>query len=247
MRRGTCVSAAVFIAAALLFCCVCVIGRPAAADDDDEQRFILFSGRDIWRNGVFAHGGLLMAPGGFEQDGLMLKVLLSGGLYRYFSGGLGGERIYGAEGTIQVLPGWRIKRGNLEAKFFFGLDLEQHRLWPDDPFNTLQGRSLGLRMSVDLWYEPTPSTMAAMDATVSSIATNHSARAAVGWRVIDEQFYFGPEIALFASDGYRHFRLGGHFTAMKTGNMEWTAAGGWARDSDRQSSPYVRLGLMRKL
>jgi hypothetical protein len=246
MRRGTCVSAVVSAAAALLMCCVCVIAGPAAADDD-EQRFILFSGRDIWRNGAFAHGGLLMAPRGFEQDGLMLKVLLSGGLYRYFSGGLGGERIYGAEGTIQVLPGWRIKRGDLEAKFFFGLDLEQHRLWPDDPFNTLQGRSFGLRMSVDLWYEPTPSTMAAMDATLSSIANSHSARAAIGWRVIDEQFYFGPEIAFFASEAYRHVRLGGHFTAMKTGNTEWTAAGGWARDSDGQSSPYVRLGLMKKL
>ncbi len=247
MRRGTCVTAVMTIAAVFLVCCVCVFAGPARADDDDESRAILFSGRDIWRNGVFAHGGLLFAPGGFEQDGYLLKVLISGGLYQYLSGGLGGERVYGAEGTIQIMPGWRIKRGDLEAKFFFGLDLELHRLWPDDPFNTLQGRGMGLRMAVDLWYEPTPRTMAAMDATVSSIATNHFARAAFGWRVIDEQFYFGPEIAYFASDGYRHFRLGGHFTAMKTGNMEWTAAGGWARDSDGQSSPYVRLGLMRRL
>jgi hypothetical protein len=28
---------------------------------------------------------------------------------------------------------------------------------------------------------------------------------------------------------------------------EPTAAGGWARDSDGVSSPYVRLGLMQKL
>jgi hypothetical protein len=236
----------VSIAAVFLACCVCTIAGPSWADDD-ERRTILFSGRDIWRNGVFAHGGLLMAPGGFEQDGFMLKLLLSGGLYRYFSGGLGSERIYGFEGTVQVLPGWRIKRGDMEAKFFFGLDWEQHRLSPDDPFNQLQGRNWGLRIAVDLWYEPTPTTMAAMDATVSSIATSHSARAAFGWRMIDEQFYFGPEIAFFATEGYRHVRLGGHFTAMKTGDMEWTAAGGWARDSDRQSSLYVRLGMMRKL
>ena len=246
MRRGWCVPAAVACAAVFLVCCVCVFAGPARADDDDESRVILFSGRDIWRNGAFAHGGLLMAPGGFEQDGLLLKVLLSGGVYRYFSGGLG-ERVYGVEGTLQVLPGWRVKRGDFEAKVFFGVDFEQHRLWPGDPFNNLQGRTWGLRVAVDFWYEPTPTTMAAFDATVSSVATNHSARAALGWRVIDEQFYFGPEIAFFASEGYRHVRLGGHFTAMKTGNLEWTAAGGWARDSDRQSSPYVRLGLMKKL
>jgi hypothetical protein len=28
---------------------------------------------------------------------------------------------------------------------------------------------------------------------------------------------------------------------------QWTAASGWARDSDDNSSPYVRLGLMQKL
>lgn len=207
----------------------------------------MFSGRDLWRNGVFAHGGLLMAPGGFEQDGLLLKVLLSGGLYRYFAGGLGGERIYGFEGTAQVLPGWRIKRGDLEAKFFFGLDLEQHRLSPDDPFNQLQGRSWGLRFVVDLWYEPH--------------ARHHGRDGYNGVADRDQSFgprglwlarrrgavLFRPEVAFFATEGYRHVRFGGHFTAMKTGNMEWTAAGGWARNSDRQSGPYVRLGMMRKL
>ena len=34
---------------------------------------------------------------------------------------------------------------------------------------------------------------------------------------------------------------------MKTGNMEWTAAGGWALDTDRQSSPYVRLNMSQKM
>jgi hypothetical protein len=155
MRRGWCVPAAVSCAAVFLVCCVCVFAGPAWADDDDESRVILFSGRDIWRNGAFAHGGLLVAPGGFEQDGLLLKVLLSGGVYRYFSGGLG-ERVYGVEGTLQVLPGWRVKRGDLEAKVFFGVDFEQHRLWPGDPFNYLQGRTWGVRVAVDFWYEPTP-------------------------------------------------------------------------------------------
>jgi hypothetical protein len=233
------------VAAVFLICWVCVFVSPARADEDDEQRLILFSGRDIWRNGVFAHGGMMFAPGGFEQDGYLLKVLLSGGLYRYFSGGLGGERVYGAEGT-QVLPGWRIKRSDVEIKFFFGADYEIHRLWPDDPSNDLRGRSLGLRMAVDVWYDPTPTTMVAFDAPISSIATNHGARAAFGWRVIDEQFYFGPEAAIFASEGCRHYRLGFHITAMKTGNLELVAAGGWARDSDGESSPYVRLGMMQK-
>ena len=244
MRR---VHAALAFAAAFVACWFCLSAGPSWAADGDESRAILFSGRDLWRNGVFAYGGLLVAPGGFEQDGFLLKLLLSGGLYRYVSGGLGGEQVIGAEAKAQVLPGVRIKRGDLEAKFYFGLDYEEHRLWPDDPWNNLRGHALGLTMAVDLWWEPTANTMAAMDGSISTIATNHSARAAFGWRVIDDQFYFGPEIAVFASDGYRHLRIGGHLTSMKTGQYEWSAAGGWARDSDGRSSPYVRLGVMQRL
>ena len=50
---------------------------------------MLFSGRDIWRNGAFAYGGLIVAPSGLDRDGLLLKVLLSGGLYRYHAQNLG--------------------------------------------------------------------------------------------------------------------------------------------------------------
>ena len=246
MRRGVCVSAARSFAAAGLIVGAFITAGTARADDDDEARFILFSGRDIWRNGIFAHGGLIYAPNGFDDDGLMFKVLLSGGVYRYVSGATG-QRIYGVENTVQVLPGWRVKRGDFEAKIFMGPDLERHWLWPNDPSNNLRGRSFGLRVAADFWYEPTPSTLAAMDFTMATASASAYLRVAVGWRVIDEQFYFGPEIAFFGTDSYRQVRLGGHFTAMKTGNMEWTAAGGWARDSDRQSSPYVRLNMSQKM
>jgi Cellulose biosynthesis protein BcsS len=158
MSCARCVSAV-----AIAVCWFRVSIRSGFAGDDDETRTILFSGRDIWRNGAFLYGGLLLAPGGFEQDGFMLKLLTSGGLYRYNAVSLGGTQVVGAEETIQIMPGFRIKRGNAELKFFFGPDIEQHRLWPDDPSNSLRGHDFGLRMSFDLWYEPTEHTMAAMD------------------------------------------------------------------------------------
>lgn len=247
MFRRRRVNAAAFAVAAFVAGWFCISAGPSRAGDDDESHLILFSGRDVWRNGAFMHGGLLMAPGSIDRDGLLLKVLMSGGLYRYNSANLGGERVIGAETTIQVMPGFKIKRGDLEAKFFMGLDAEEHRLWPDDPSNSLRGHMWGMRVSTELWYEPTEKTMATFDASLSTIATNYSARAAFGYRVIDDQFYFGPEVAYFASEGYRHFRLGGHLTGLKTDTSQWSAAGGWARDSDGHSSPYVRLGLMQKL
>ncbi|MBI3704002.1 MAG: cellulose biosynthesis protein BcsS [Rhizobiales bacterium] len=226
------------------------MAAPARANDDEEKRALLFSGRDLWRNGAFAYGGLLLAPGGLEQDGFNLKLVLAGGLYRYIGGSAAGDppgflagwQIVGAETMLLAMPGWRVKRGDLEVKVFFGLDVERHRLWPDDPSNRLRGHDTGLRFTTEFWYEPNAMTMVAGDAALSSIATQRSLRLAFGWRMFD-QFYFGPETQYFGSDGYRHWRLGGHFTALKTEENEWLAAGGWARDSDGRSSPYVRLGV----
>lgn len=251
MYRRRRVRAASWVAAAFIVSGVCLSAGPCRADDD-QAHTILFSGRDIWRNGAFAYGGFLIAPGGFDQDGFMLKLLMSGGLYRYNAGSLGGEKVIGAEWLGQVLPGFRIKRGNAELKFFFGPELQRHKLWPDDPDNRLRGHALGLRMASELWYQPTPLTLITGDASLSSIDTSHAARLAFGWRMADEifngnGFYLGPESQYFGSDGYRHWRLGLHITSLKTETTEWSASGGWARDSDGRSSPYVRLSVSSRL
>lgn len=230
--------------AVLIFCVVCTSAR---SSDDEDATVILFSGRDLWRNGAFAYGGFVVAPGGFEQDGLLLKISLSSGVYRYRAGDLDGDTVIGAELAGQILPGWRIKRQNTEFKLFFGPDLEWHKLWPDDPGNRLQGRSLGLRFALETWTEPTVNTLLVTELSLSTIATSWSGRVAGGWRVLQGMFtdgvYIGPEVQHFGSDGYRHTRFGAHLTGLKTENYEWSAAAGWAHDSDRTSSPYVRLNV----
>ena len=247
-RRRVC--ATVITAAAFFLCCVWVVAGRAWAGDDDDARAMLFSGRDIWRNGAFAYGGFVFAPGGLEQDGLLLKVLLSGGRYRYDAENLGGVRVIGTEWLSQILPGWRIKRGDAEFKFFLGPEFQKHYLSPDDPANRLRGNSFGLRVAVDFWYEPTPDTMVAAEVSLSSIATSNSARIGYGWRVLEEMLggvYLGPEIQYFGSDGYRHLRLGAHITSMKTDDVEWSAAVGWASNSQSRSGPYLRLNVLKRL
>jgi Cellulose biosynthesis protein BcsS len=239
-------------AVAFLLCGFVLSVVPSRADDEIGARTILFSGRDLWRNGAFAYGGLLIAPGGFEQDGFMFKLLLSGGLYRYNAGGPGGTEVKGGEWLAQALPGFRIKRGNAEMKFFFGPEWQHHNLWPDDPGNRLRGKDFGLRVAAELWYEPTPLTLIAGDVSLGTVATSQSARLAFGWRVADEifngdGFYIGPETQVSDSDGYRHWRLGTHITSLKTEATEWSAALGYARDSGGRSSPYVRLNLASRL
>lgn len=111
MCGGRRVSAAAFVAAAFIVGCLGVSAGPAWAADDDEARVLLFSGRDLWRNSAFAYGALLMAPGGVDQDGINLKLMLSGGLYRYNANNLGGQQVIGAETALQVLPGQTRRSG----------------------------------------------------------------------------------------------------------------------------------------
>jgi hypothetical protein len=228
---------------------LCASLGPAKAGDD-ERNVILFSGRDLWRNGAFAYGGLLVAPNGFDEDGLLLKALLSGGAYRYIAGDLGGEQVTGAEWAVQVMPGWRIKRQGVEFKFFLGPDWERHWLWPDDPGNRVRGTQFGMRVAAEIWTEPTANTMVTGDVSLSTVATNWNARLACGWRVLDDLFedgfYVGPEAQYFGADGYRHLRIDVHLTELKAENYEWSAAAGWARDSDGVVSPYVRLNVMTR-
>jgi hypothetical protein len=244
MSRGGRVSAAMAVAAAFIVCCVCVSTGPARAGDDGAQ-FLLFSGTDLWRDGRFMHGGLLWSPGGLDRDGFTVKLVASGGLYRYRSGALGNAWVIGADEEAQVLPGWRFKRGQLEVKVFAGIDIQNDATSPYDPANRLLGTSVGARTAVNLWFEPTASTMFAADASLSSIATNYSARVAYGWRLHD-WFYLGPEAQTFACIGFTQARLGVHLTGFKTDQFEWSAAAGWSGDSDHRSSPYFRLGLITR-
>ena len=196
---------------------VCRVGLSTspARAGDDGAHFLLFSGADLWRDGRFMHGGLLWSPEGIDREGFTLEAMISGGTYRYASGALNNALVIGADEEAQVLPGWRFKRDRLD------------------------------RGAVNLWFEPTPATMVAADASLTSIANGYSARAAYGWRLHD-WFYLGPEAQTFACIGYSQLRFGLHLTGLKTEQWEWSAAAGWANDSDGRSSPNLRLGLLTR-
>ncbi len=223
MRCWRRVCAAVVTVAAFTLCGFVVAGVASANEDEDAQT-MLFSGRDIWRNGALAVAPA--RPQCFQEQPILIETAWGKhGLWRI--------RVTGTEWLVQVLPGWRIKRGDAEFKFFMGPDIQLHRLSPDDPDNKLRGRSFGLRVAAELWYEPTADMMIAADVSLSSIATSDTARVAYGWQVLNDMLggiYVGPELQYFGSDGYQQLRLGAHLTTLKTADIEWSAAAGWARD-----------------
>jgi hypothetical protein len=227
--------------------CVVVPARAGDQTRPDDPRFLLFANTDLWRHGGFMHGGVVWSPNGIDKEGFALKAMFGGGDYRYVSGALGNTQVSGRLLAAGILPGWRFVRGKFIATVYGGLDMQNHRLTPDDPSAGLRGRYFGFRANVELWYEPTASTMLAADGSVSTIGTSYNARVAFGWRII-ERYYFGPEIQGFAAgSNYRQFRVGAHVTGLKTKWFEWSGSIGWTTDSDDRDGLYGKLGMLMRL
>ena len=220
---------------------LCAAAAQAGSDGPNNPSFLLFAGTDLWRDGAFANGGLLWSPAGLDADGFTLKILLNGGIYTYPSGRLHMD----VEGTLvsaAALPGWRTTHDGLTIGLYAGPVVQDYRLTPYDPGSRLHGLYGGAQVAGDVWYQPDPATMIALDGSIASIDLIGSARAAIGWRLV-EPFFVGPETQAFWRTDSRQLRLGAHVTGYRIDALEWSAAGGWAADSFGRGGPYLRLGV----
>ena len=185
------------------------------------------------------------SPKGLDRGGFLLKAMAGTGLYRYHSGTFGFD-VIGSQSVASLLAGWRVVRGSMILSVMAGPDIQSHRLTPDDPAAGLRGGYTGIRSGFELWYEPRPGMMLSADGSLSSIGPGYSARAAFGWRMLD-RFYIGPEIQAFTSGNeHRQMRAGLHLTGMRHGRIEWSAAAGWAQDSDDRQGAYGRVGILTR-
>ncbi len=235
--------AAVIVAVAGTFCGA---GGAAAADGPANPSYLLFGGTDLWRDGAFLYGGVLWSPAGRNDAGLRapgfaLKLLVSGGDYSYASGGLRSE-VNGALVSAAALPGWRLTRDALTFSLFAGPVLQDYRLTPFDPGSRLHGFYAGAQLAADVWYQPSPATMVAVNGTVLSIGPTGSLRAAFGERFLAPVF-LGPEAQALWCAEYQELRFGAHLTGWRFQTLEWEAGAGWALDNDRRAGPYLRLGF----
>jgi hypothetical protein len=250
MVRAACVTAA------LLACAVDgARADPALGDLSDglappntirsesrRETSLYFAGFDLWRGGGSFYGGLQWAPGGLNDNGFTLKLLLAEGTYRYLSGT---TTIRGTGLLAAILPGWRIKRGDLEIKVFAGLDLQNHRTSPDDPASSLRGNHAGLRVNTELWWEPTSTLMLASSVSASTIGNSFGVRAAAGWRVSD-RFWAGPEVEASGDKVYHQYRAGLHVTSFRMAAFEWSFGAGYVEDNSDRAGFYGRVSLLTR-
>jgi hypothetical protein len=229
-------------AVAVVWTAACAAVGGAAAGTPDDPSFLFFSGTDIWRYGAFLYGGLLWSPAGLDADGFTFKMLVDGGRYNYV-GGTFEENIDGTKLSVAALPGWRLSRDGLIVTAFAGPVAQDYRLTPADPGSRLKGFYVGGEFSADIWYQPNPRTMAAVNGAIASIGPTGYLRAAFGIRLSAASPFVGPEIEQLWCADFQEIEFGGHVTALRLDALEWSMGGGWALTSDQRSGPYVRLGI----
>jgi hypothetical protein len=208
------------------------------------ERFLFFSGVDLWRNGLAGYDGMLLAPqGSLNKDGFRVRLFMSDNLERYDTAT---QRFTTNIFRASALPGWRIKRGDLEIRVFAGPTLEIRGFKPDIQTGKLSGSRFGVQLASELWWEPTPATMVAASASITTINSVYNARVAAGWRLID-RFWIGPEISASTDRFSTQYRAGAHLTGFKTGMLEWSVGAGLVEDSFDRSGIYGRVSaLFRK-
>jgi hypothetical protein len=210
----------------------------AAAPHADH--FLIYSGIDGWQNGTFGYAGVTWAPKGLNEDGFILKFLAGSGTYRYLNGT---TDTLGIATVLDAMPGWHFKYGSADVTLYAGLDLQSHRLRPDDLANNMRGLHAGARIGADLWWEPSQQTMTSANVSYATVGQGFWSRLAYGWRLLDK-FYAGPEVHAMGDDTYRQWRAGAHLTALRIGSFEWSLGAGFVEDSDSRSGFYGRIGVL---
>lgn len=206
------------------------------------ERFLFYSGFDIWHFGYAGYVGAQWAPRSLNNDGFVLSAFASNGVEHYND-----ATTHYRTGIFRaaILPGWRFKRGNLEIKVFGGPDFESDDLSPVTPGAKSRRNSVGARAMIDLWWQPTPLIMVSASASATTIANGYNARAATGWRVLDA-FWIGPEISASADRFSDQYRIGAHLTGLRTAALEWSLAAGLVQDSFRRNGIYGRIGVLAR-
>lgn len=203
------------------------------------DRLLYFTGVEIQRWSLGAYAGMQWAPAQLDNDGFILRLLMSNSIERYTTPT---RRFDTGIARAFVMPGYAFKRGDLSVQVLAGLDLDADLLVVDRRPTKLRGR-LGARFTTDLWWEPTRALLLQYSLSGTTIDNGINMRAAAGWRLLD-RFWTGPEVAASSDDYSRQYRIGAHVTGFHTATLEWSIAAGYVEDSFQRHGIYGRIGVL---
>jgi hypothetical protein len=203
------------------------------------NRLLYFSGVEVQRWSLAAYAGAQWAPARIDRDGFILRMVMSDSIERYTT------RMQSYDTNIvrvAIMPGYRFSRGKVEIQVFGGLGIEGDLLLVDRRADRLRAK-VGPRIGADVWWEPSRLLMLQYSISGTTIDNAVSMRAAAGWRLFD-RFWIGPETTASGDDFSRQYRVGAHFTGLRSDEYEWSVGAGHVWDSYRREGVYGRISVV---
>ncbi len=227
---------------------VFVLAFPSLAQADGEFAEV-WSGVQATENSWYAYSGVIYAFGGdIFADGWRLRTTGGGGNYTY-QGRLPLQPLdspdvlfSGNSAAADIAIGYQQRFGPVIAKAFLGASYQDHRIEPNDVFNSVSGIAYGAIAAVDLWADLNDSSWASLGASYDTAYSSYSAYASAGYRLLPE-LSIGVEAGAFGNETLDAGRLGA-LLKWDTAYGELTAAGGVSGDYEDPSTPYGRVSWL---
>jgi len=177
---------------------------PSAWNPDDPTptlRGVWYTGYDTDKGSHYVFSGATVAlDGDLSRNGF--HVRLYGSLVDY-DRDPGNGRGYQSD----LMLGYRVSHGRVDAGLYIGVDYQNYRLDPDDPTEEPRGTEWGFKVVADVETQRENSPIYyALDGEYSTAFRTYWARARVGANLRD--FTFGPEGAVLGDVSFVSQRVG---------------------------------------
>jgi hypothetical protein len=140
-----------------------------------------------------------------------------------------------------VLVGHQWNQNGLFVAAFIGPEIHHEQLTIAGRVYRFSQPRYGVRGQFELWANPTENTLLTATVVPSTAQGSLWARASAGMRMVGKLFA-GPEVAAYATEGYREFKIGAHLTGLQFGLVQGRVSAGWmTTDEKRPGAPYVGL------
>ena len=220
---------------------------PVQAGDEDlfirpeDQRNVLFAGVDVGRS-VFVSGGSKQTlVGSLDRPGFLVLESAGFGLTREVYRGAVELPALRLTTQSSVVTGYQWLVPGLYVAALVGPELEHEQLTVGGEIYRLSQPRLGARGQVEIWSNPTSSTLLTGTVVASSTRGSVWARGSAGyalWRGL----FVGPEVTTYATDTYREVKAGLHVTGFSLGIVQGRVSAGWMMTDDGHAgSPYVGI------
>lgn len=209
----------------------------------------VFAGVDGSDSAMFSYGGLTLAPGGLNSNGLRVRFYAGSGNYTYTTATGTPDGLVSVHRNADILQaealiGWQVSAGAITAKLFGGIAYEEQAISPDDPENTLAGERFGAKLALETWLNLARWAWLSVDASYATSLDAYTGAARLGLKPHTD-VSLGPEARAFGDRAFDGHRLGG-FARWHCSGCEVTISGGVAGDYDAQTGAYGALSFYRR-